>query len=390
MTKKQVVLKPGKEKAVRNRHHWIFSGAVLTVPDFTDGDILPVFSSQREFLGQAYFNSKTSILGRMITFSSRDPLEEIRDTMSGAWDLRKQFFDFGVTDAFRCVNGEGDFLPGLVIDKYCDVIVFQISTLGMDRLRPYIVGLIKDIFEPKVIYEKSVQPSRKEEGLKPVEQFHLGNGIEEVEIKENRLRFMVSITEGQKTGFFLDQREMRSVIQQISSGKRVLNCFSYTGGFSVYAAAGGAKSVVSLDISEKAVAMGQRNLELNHFSGENYRCLVGDVFEKLRSEKLDYDLVILDPPAFAKKQRDVNQACRGYKDINRLAMLKMPPQSVLLTCSCSYHVDAVLFRQVIFQAAVEAKRKVRILGFHRQAADHVLNLCHPEGDYLKSLLLYVD
>jgi 23S rRNA (cytosine1962-C5)-methyltransferase len=388
--KKQVILKPGKEKAILHRHHWIFSGAVQSFPYFEEGDILPVHSCRGELLGHAYFNTKTSITGRMISFKNQDPMDAIRQNMIDSVELRKQLFDPEWTNAYRLINGEGDFLPGLIVDKYNDTLVFQISTLGMDRLRPYIVELLKEIVKPKVIYEKSILPSRKEEGLTDFQQYHLGHHSEEVEIKENGWRFIVSFVEGQKTGFFLDQREMRLLIQKLAKGKRVLNSFSYTGGFSLYAAAGGACFVASLDISKKALALAKRNLELNQFTGDNYPCIQGDVFERLREDDLNFDIVILDPPAFAKKQRDVVQACRGYKDINRIAMQKMPPRSFLLTSSCSYHVDQSLFKKVIFQAAIEARRQVRILGFHQQAADHVLNLYHPEGDYLKSLLLYLE
>jgi 23S rRNA (cytosine1962-C5)-methyltransferase len=387
---KTVILKPGKEKPLLNRHHWIFSGAIQTMPSFDEGEILAVQSSKGDFLGWAYFNSRTSIAGRMIAFTPQDPLETLRLNVSNALALRKQFFDPNVTNAYRLINGEGDFIPGLVVDRYADVIVFQISTLGMDKLRSYIVNILQELTQAKVIFEKSVLPNRKEEGLPSIQQYHSIDTCDEVEIKENGLRFLVSYVEGQKTGFFLDQREMRALVKKLSLGRKVLNCFAYTGGFSVYAASGGALSVTSLDISQKAVALARNNLALNGFAGDTYECIEGDVFTWLREEALNYNLVILDPPAFAKKQRDVNQACRGYKDINRIAMQKMPPKSFLLTCSCSYHVDTQLFKQVIFQAAVEAKRQVRILSSHHQAPDHALNLCHPEGDYLKSLLLYID
>ncbi len=194
----------------------------------------------------------------------------------------------------------------------------------------------------------------------------------------------------QKTGFFLDHREMRQWVRSLSAGKRVLNAFSYTGGFSVYALAGGAKCVDSVDISQEAVEASKRHVTLNGFKAAEQGFICADVFAFLREAAMPYDLVILDPPAFAKRRKDIVPACRGYKDINRLAMQKMPAHSLLLTCSCSHHVDEQLFQKVVFQAAVEAKRKVRIIGKHRLAGDHPVNIFHPESDYLKSLLLYIE
>jgi 23S rRNA (cytosine1962-C5)-methyltransferase len=236
-----------------------------------------------------------------------------------------------------------------------------------------------------------VIPSRREEGLLDEEGVLYGTlPTDELVVRENGLLFAVSVVEGQKTGFFLDHREMRHGIRLISSGKRVLNCFGYTGGFSVYAAAGGAKQVDTVDISGGAIAGARRNMELNGFSSAAHQFVEGDVFAFLRESPLDYDIVILDPPAFAKKKKDIVQACRGYKDINRIALQKMPKGSILLTSSCSYYVDPVLFQTVVFQAAVEAGRQVKIIGRHQLAFDHPINLCHPEGEYLKSLLLYVE
>jgi 23S rRNA (cytosine1962-C5)-methyltransferase len=386
---KSVILKPKKDKAIKNKHHWIFSGAIAELPPFEDGDILSVYSSNKEFLGKGYFNHKTSISGRMLTFDDQDPSEAILRNIDSAIFLRATLFDRQITNAFRLINGEGDFLPGLIVDQYHDVLVLQIATKGIEQLKSLIIEYLIKKLKPRVIYEKSTQPTRKEEGLKTVEYFHLGPEIEDVEILENGLRFIVPIKEGQKTGFFLDQREMRLLVKQLAKNKKVLNCFAYTGGFSVYAALGGAQATVSVDISEKAIALAKVNISLNELKVNN-SCIKADVFHYLRENTLEHDLIILDPPAFAKKHADVVQACRGYKDINRLAMEKMPAKSLLLTCSCSYHVDESLFQKVVFQAAVEADRKVRIIERHRQAMDHPINLCHPEIDYLKSFLLYVE
>lgn len=390
MNSKPVVLKPGKEKAIRNRHHWIFSGAVQSRPHFTDGDILPVHSANGQLLGSAYFNTKSTIIGRMVSFDETSPLQAIQSHLDAAISLRTPFFDAN-TNAYRLVNGEGDLLPGLTVDRYNDVLVMQLSTCGMERLRPWLVDYLQSRLKPRSIYEKSQQPSRQEEGLAPVQGVLAGEAVSEVEIRENGLRFSVSLTEGQKTGFFLDHREMRLWTRSLANARRVLNCFSYTGGFTVYALAGGAVKADSVDISEKAIEKARQNVELNGFSVSKNQFHAADVFKFLREQSIaDYDFIILDPPAFAKRRKDIVTACRGYKDINRLAMQNIAKRGLLLTSSCSYFVDETLFRQVVFQAAVEAGRTVRVLGSHRLGVDHPVNICHPEGDYLKSLLLYVE
>lgn len=385
-----VILKPGKEKAIRNQHHWIFSGAIASSPKSMEGELLPVYTHENELLGSGYFNSQSSIIGRMVSFDATPPLEAIRKNMQAALLLRKELFVKEKSDSYRLINGEGDFLPGLIVDQYGKVLVMQIATLGMERIKQELIeGLVNEL-QPSAIYEKSTAPTRKEEGLPPCERFCFGSSPDQIQIEENGLRFLLSLSEGQKTGFFLDHREMRQWVRQLAGGKRVLNSFCYTGAFSVYALAGGAVHVDSVDVSEKAISLAQQNIALNGFSDDRAGFHVKDVFEYLRSHEMNYNLVILDPPAFAKRQKDLIQACRGYKDINRLAMQKMPKRSLLLTSSCSYYVDEPLFQKVLFQAAREADRKVRILGKHRLAADHPINICHPEGDYLKSFLLYIE
>jgi 23S rRNA (cytosine1962-C5)-methyltransferase len=276
------------------------------------------------------------------------------------------------------------------VDCYADVLVIQVSTLGMEKLKPFIVEWLVKQLKPKSIYEKSNSPSRKEEGLESSFGLLYGTESPTVEIKENGLKFLVDIVEGQKTGFFCDHRQMRQQFRTLANGKTVLNCFAYSGGFTVYALAGGAKRVDSVELSERALDFAKKNVILNGFTEAKASFFSEDVFDFIRKNPLNYELVVLDPPAFAKKQRDVITACRGYKDINRIAMKKMPPKSWLLTCSCSFYVDEPLFQKVIFQAAVEAGRKVRIVSRHLMAQDHPINICHPESDYLKSLLLYIE
>jgi 23S rRNA (cytosine1962-C5)-methyltransferase len=389
MKERAVILKKNRDKPIRHRHHWIFSGAVQSLPDFEDGDILPVLSNEGEFLGSAYFNRKSAIIGRMLCFDRTPVRQSIEQSLLGAIAMRKELVE-PAGSAQRLVNGEGDGLPGLVVDRYGDVLVIQVATLGMEKLKPVILGHLLAALSPRSIYERSDLPTRREEGL-PEFQGHLyGEKVDNVEIVEDGLRFLVEIPGSQKTGFYLDLREMRGLVRSLAGGRRVLNCFCYTGGFSVAALAGGASCVDSVDSSEPAISLAKRNLTLNGFSGDENRLVVADVFEFLRRELPAYDFIILDPPAFAKKKADVVPACRGYKDINRLALSKIGPRGLLLTLSCSHFVDETLFQQVVFQSAAEAGRGARVIQRHRLAYDHPVNLFHPESEYLRGLLLYVE
>ncbi len=385
-----VVLHPGKEKALLNRHQWIFSGAVKSGPEFENGALLPVRASNGQLLGTAYFNRKCSIVGRMLAFGDEAPLDALRRKIRAAIRLRRSLFDSSRTNAVRYVNSEGDGLPGLVVDGYADVLVVQISTLGIEKLKSEIVETLVAELKPTAVYERSDMGSRREEGLKDQAGTLYGDAPKDVVVLENGLNFAVDFRHGQKTGFFLDQREMRSLVERFAAGRRVLNCFSYTGGFSAYAVRGGAARADSVDISGAASTLGQRNFELNDFAPETGEFVTADVFEHLRTIKPDYDFIVLDPPAFAKKKDDVIRAGRGYKDVNRQALLKVAPGGLVLTCSCSHFVDEKLFQQIIFQAACEANRTVRVIQRHHHALDHPVSIFHPEGNYLKSLLLAVE
>jgi len=387
---KAVVLKPGRDKAVRNRHHWIFSGAIRDMPDFEDGAILPVQSSGGELLGHGYFNRKSSITGRMIAFGAEPPEAAVRHSVERALALRAKFFDPAVTNARRLINAEGDGLPGLIADLYDDVLVIQVATLGMEKLKPFIIDLFAGALKPRTIFERSDLPARREEGLEPAEALLAGEPAEKVRILESGISYWVSLVEGQKTGFYLDQRESRRLVRECAAGRRVLNAFAYTGSFSVCALLGGAVKADSVDSSAAAMALAQDNFELNGLASDSGTFFTADVFEFLREPVLDHDFIILDPPAFAKKRTDVVAGCRGYKDINRLALQRVRTPGLVLTFSCSHFVEESLFQQVVFQAAGEAGRRVRILQRHRQAFDHPVNIYHPETAYLKGFLLYVD
>lgn len=389
-----IYLKKGKEIPIKRRHHWIFSGAISHGAKFADGDICAIYSYSNEFLGHGYCNNKTTIAIRMINYSTEDPLVSLEKNIEKAFQMRINLFSDNNTNAYRLVNGEGDFVPGLIVDRYNNILVLQISTVGIDKLKDKVVEFIKNASNKTGIkidgvYEKSTMSARSKDGLMPFEGLLYGNLTPNTLIEENGIKFIVNIAESQKTGLFLDQREMRKLIGSYSKGKRVLNCFGYTGGFSFYAKAGNAQSVTTIDISEPAISQCKLNYEANNFSLSNDEFLAIDAFDFLRSNSLNFDIVILDPPAFAKKKTDLEKAVKGYAEINRTSLSKMPAGSILLTCSCSYHLSQEMFEEIVKKAAMDAKREVRIISRQRLAADHPININHKEIDYLKSLLLYV-
>lgn len=391
---KKIYLKPGKEIPVKNKHHWIFSGGVQKAEKFNDGDIAQVYSSRNELLGHAYLNNKTVIAARMINFSKEDPLTSISKNIEKALKLRIQMFDSN-TNCYRVINSEADLIPGLTVDRYNEILVIQISTIGIDRLKNYIVDSLLKTFrdnniEVKTIYEKSLMSSRKVDGLSDFEGILYGKEQYQIEVLENGIKFLVDVKNSQKTGLFLDMREMRKNVGEIAKNKKVLNCFSYTGGFSLYAFKNGAIKVDSVDIAKDAIESARKNFEINNLDVNKNGFFAEDVFIFLERNKLDYDLVILDPPAFAKKRKDIENAKRGYYKLNKLALSKMPSDTMLLTCSCSYHVNHEMFEEIVKKASRDANREVKILSKHRLAPDHPINIFHSEIDYLKSLLLYVN
>ncbi|MGB7128984.1 MAG: class I SAM-dependent rRNA methyltransferase [Candidatus Rhabdochlamydia sp.] len=387
--KKRAILKPGREKPLLNRHPWIFSGAIDSLPEFEQGEILEVYSSSGQYLAQAYFHKDNSLAARVLTFDCDLEDAMLNKHLDRAVALRKKLFCQKATNCFRLVNAEADELPGLIIDIYGTIAVMQINTWGMQRLKEKILSLLLKKFPLKGVLEKSVSSARLQEGLEKKKAVLFGEVPQELIVKENGLSMCVTPEEGQKTGLFLDQREMRQLIFRHAKGKRVLNCFSYTGGFSLFALAAGAKHVTSIDISKKACELARKNTLLNKFPIEAHTIIQTDVFEYLRQKELPFDLVILDPPAFAKRRQDLNNACYGYKEINRLSLAKMPYDSLLLSSSCSYFINEALFRQLLFQVAADVKRSVSILSKHIQTPDHPISLFHPEGDYLKSFFLRI-
>ncbi len=385
-------LKPDREISLKNKHHSIFRTAFADNMDVPNGAIAQVQDADGTFMCYAMINPRAYICGRVISFEEGDPLMNLKKNIKRSIDLRTQFFAANDTNAYRLINAEGDGIPGLIVDKYDEIIVVQLTTLGMEKLRPWLTNVLAELCQTDLIYEKSTGATRKKEGLESKEQWLRGSGHETVTVTERGLKFLIQLVGSQKTGLFLDQREMRSLVRSLSSGKNVLDCCSYVGGFSMAALSGGAVHADAIDYDPEAIKRVGEHMALNGFSESQFSAYDEDVFDFLRRKPMPqpYDFIILDPPAFAKRSSDIDQAKRAYTDLNRMAMEMLPAGGMLLTCSCSYQVDPPLFQTIVFHAARQARRSVRILQRHRQAFDHPVNLYHPEVDYLKSLLLWVD
>jgi len=390
MDKSKIVLKPGKEVSLLRRHPWVFSGAIASFPEGArNGDIFPIHSFQGEFLAQGMCHTHNSIAVRVLSFDTKPAAEVIQEKIREAYALRSFLFDPSQTTAYRLINAEGDGLPGLVVDVYSDVLVLQSSTYGIERRKQEIVQELVSLYHPRTIFEKSTSAARKQEGLEEIANVLYGKEIDEVEVLENGIRYIISFLSGQKTGFFLDQREMRKEIENLARGKRVLNGFSYSGGFSLSALKGGALHVTSVDICAKACSLAKRNTALNSFPSHLHTVLQEDVFAYLSKAPLDENILILDPPAFAKQRKDIEAAARGYKELFRKVFEKARPRTFFLASSCSAFIEDSFFHTLLMQAAFETKREVSVLSKHCLAFDHPVSLFHPEGEYLKSRLVYI-
>jgi len=392
----RVVLKAGKDKAVRNHHPWVFSGAVERLEgDPTDGDIVDVVDVDRRFLARGYINRRSQIVVRLLSWSEDEPVDDAfwSRRIASSIERRRNLSDTPETVAFRLIHAESDLLPGLVVDRYGDYLVMQVLTLGMEQRREEIARFLAEIVRPAGIFERSDVDVRGKEGLP--QRVGLLWGQEPprpLPILENGYRFQVDIQGGQKTGFYLDQRRNRARLSAYGRGRRMLNAFAYTGAFAVYAAACGAESIVNVDTSAVALEMARVNVAANADEGRSDEYIVGDVFSVLRgfrAEGRSFDLVVLDPPKFAYSQGQVQAACRGYKDINLLAFQLLSPGGILFTMSCSGLVTPDLFQKVVFGASIDAHRDVQVLEKLSQAADHPLLLTFPEGEYLKGLVCRV-
>ena len=394
MIYKKITLRRGKEESLKRFHPWVFSGAIATADDtIEEGDIVSVFAADGTHIGNGHYQVG-SIMVRILAWGDTAIDDDFyAERLAQAWRVRQAL---GLVrpdnNSYRLVHGEGDFLPGLVIDIYGNTAVIQAHSPGMHFARKSIARALVDLPGANVnnVYYKSETTLPYKAHLDPENQYLIGEFDTDVAM-ENGLRFHVDWLRGQKTGFFVDQRENRALLERYSAGRRVLNMFCYTGGFSFYAMRGGAQLVHSVDSSGKAVSLTQRNVDLNYPGDERHQAFAQDAFDYLDQMATDaYDLIILDPPAFAKHKSALKNALIGYRRLNAKALRKIQSGGILFTFSCSQAVSKEQFRLAVFSAAAQSRRKVRILHQLTQPADHPINIYHPEGEYLKGLLLYVE
>lgn len=395
----KIYLKHGREASVLRFHPWVFSGAVANVVGKpAEGDVVGVYSSDGQFLAAGHWQIG-SIAVRLLSFAGDPEAPSFwEDALGAALAARTAMGLAGSrrTTCYRLVHGEGDGLPGLIVDWYDGVAVLQAHSAGMFRAKAQICDALKAVYGSKLkaVYDKSSGTAPFKAGLDLVDGYiYKGSGYEDGPrtVLENGHKFLVDWTEGQKTGFFLDQRENRALVERYAKGRKVLNLFCYTGGFSVYALGGGALKVDSVDSSAKAIALASKNLELNGFAPEQHSEICADVKDYLGTLEPDaYDLIIVDPPAFAKHRGALGTALRAYQRLNAAAISAVAPGGFVFTFSCSQVVDRQTFLETVFSAAAQTGRRVRVLDRLCQPADHAVNIYHPEGEYLKGLLLYVE
>jgi 23S rRNA (cytosine1962-C5)-methyltransferase len=392
MTK--IVLKSGKDESVRRYHPWVFSGAIKKIyGEVKEGDVVDVYDNHDEYLGTGHYGTG-SIAVRLLSYEQGASIQDIlRKNIVHAFEYRKRtgYIDRKDCNAYRLVFAEGDLCPGLVIDWYNGAAVIQAHSLGMYQSRETIADILKEIYgaELKTIYDKSVEVLFKKSEKTFQNQCMLGDATD-TEMTEHDCKYRVNWAEGQKTGFFLDQAENRQLLMQYAAGKKVLNTFSYSGSFSVAALKAGAQMVHSVDSSARAIDLCKANLELNGYDAEVNACFCEDTNHYLERMKEVYDIVVLDPPAYAKHMDARHHAVQGYKRLNTEALRKIGPGGLLFTFSCSQVVDRRMFNSTVVSAAIVAGRNVRILRQLSQPPDHPINAFHPEGEYLKGLVVYVE
>lgn len=386
----KVFLAKGKGLRVESGHPWVFRHEVQKIDgEFEDGDIVDVLNFKGKFVGKGFINSKSQILVRLLTRKNEEiNIDFFRKRVQDAWDYRKSI---GYTQNCRLIFAEADFLPGLIVDKFGDVLVMQTLSKGVDRYKDKLVEILVEVVNPKAIYERNDARVREIEGLDLRKGFLYGSSPVEVEIEENGIKMIVDIENGQKTGYFLDQKENRVAIRNFVKDKVVLDCFCHTGGFTINAAKFGASKVIGVDISDTAIEQAVKNAKLN---GVESKCefVVANVFDylnELDDKKEKYDMIILDPPAFAKSIHTLENAKRGYKEINLRAMKILKKGGILVTCSCSHYMKPDLFFEVIKEAAKDAKKILRLIEYRTQAKDHPYLINYEESLYLKCFIFQV-
>jgi 23S rRNA (cytosine1962-C5)-methyltransferase len=390
----KIILKPGKEQSVMRLHPWIFSGAIKKIEGSpVEGEIVELYSHERDFLAMGHYQIG-SIAVRIFSFQQVNPDAGFwRQKIQNAYNLRRTLHltESDTTNVYRLIHGEGDGMPGLIIDYYNGLVVIQMHSIGMYLIRDQIAAAVSEIYKSSLaaIYNKSEStlPFKANTGAK--NEFILGNSSI-VEVRENGFRFYIDVSTGQKTGFFIDQRDNRQLLTHYTAGKDVLNMFCYTGGFSVYALGGGAVRVDSVDSSAQAIELTEKNIAENEMNDGRHKAICTDAFGFLNDIGGAYDVIILDPPAFAKHQDALNNALQGYKRMNAKAIEQVRPGGIIFTFSCSQVVTKENFRKSVFAAAANTGRHVRILHQLTQPPDHPVSIYHPEGEYLKGLVLQVE
>lgn len=391
-----LILKPGREKSLQRRHPWVFSGAVAKIKgDPQAGDTVEIRSAEGGFLGRGAYSPSSNIVARIWTWRESEAVDAafFRLRLEAALAARQAVVSREESDALRLVYAESDGLPGFIVDRYGDTLVMQVGTAGAEAWRDTMADLLLELTGAKGIYERSDADARELEGLPPRSAPLRGEPATETVIREHGLSLKVDIAHGHKTGFYLDQRANRARVGLLAKEREVLNCFSYSGGFTLHALAGGAKSVLSLDASGDALALGAENVRLNSLPEDRAQWLEGDAFKalrKFRDEGRKFDLVILDPPKFAPTAAHAEKAARGYKDINLLGFKLLRLGGLLATFSCSGGIDAALFQKIVAGAALDAGVDATIVDYLHQGPDHPVSLAFPESAYLKGLICRVN
>ncbi len=391
-----LVLKTGREKSLLRRHPWVFSGAVERIEGAPqNGDTVMVCDAGGGFLAWAGYSAQSQITAKVWSWDADEKIDAdfFRRKIAAALALRRELGLAAHSNGMRLVHAESDGLPGLIVDQYGDVTVMQLGSAAADRWRGTCADILQELLNPACIYERSDSDTRALEGLAEHNGVLRGTLPQEVSVTEHGLKFAVDVAHGQKTGFYLDQRDNRALTGTLAAGKDVLNCFCYTGGFSLYALRNGAKSVLSIDASEEALQLARRNVELNGLDGSKAEWQCADVFaalRKLRDQNRKFDLIVLDPPKFAPTAAFAEKAARGYKDINLLGFKLLRPGGLLFTYSCSGGISEDLFQKIVAGAALDAGVDASIVHKLHAAADHPVLLSFPEGAYLKGLVLRVD
>jgi 23S rRNA (cytosine1962-C5)-methyltransferase len=395
-SKGQLIIKDKARRSLNGHHPWVFSGAVKAVSDdIFAGDVVDIIDGRGAYFGKGFFNPESQIVARVITFEEREcSLDMIRERVERAISLRRSFREYDQSTAWRLVYAEADHLPGLIVDYYSGYVNVQFHSAGWEPVRSEILSMISELTGCISIFDGSDPEMRAKEGLHTVNEAIFGDEPpDNISVIEFGRKYDVDIKKGQKSGLYLDQKFNHQSIQRFATGRRVLDCFAYTGGFTLAALDGGCDSVTAIEISETAVAQIDINVSLNRRGSAEVKVLTGDAFDLLRvmaDKDEQFDMIILDPPAFCKAKTAIIPACRGYKDINRIAMQLLSPNGILVSCSCSRPISDELFMKVLWQASVEAGREAQLLSFTGQSPDHPVLLTFPESKYLKCATLLAE